>query len=146
VSDIFQSRQFSYLGQPYQKTDIYPTIFKSSEPQIMGESPYLNAREEGISLALERDGRIKAVFLYAGGVENFGQYKSPLPGNLAFDTPRAVIRTKLGEPAFGGEAGGTGIMAIEHSFDRYESSQFYLRFEYVDGDSGVRMVTLGLNG
>jgi hypothetical protein len=146
VSDIFQSKLFSYLGQPYQKADIYPSVFKLSKPKIMGESPYLYARGEGISLALEKDDRIKAVFLYAEGIEDFGQYKLPLPGGFAFDTPRAVVRSNLGEPAFAGEAGGTGIMAIEHSFDRYESSQYYLRFEYAGGDSGIRLVTLGLNG
>jgi hypothetical protein len=145
VSDIFQSKLFSYLGLPYQKADIYPSVFKLSQPQIMGESPYLNARGEGISLALEKDDRIKAVFLYAEGIEDFGQYKLPLPGGFAFDTPRAVIRSKLGEPAFGGEAGGTGIMAIEHSFDRYQSAEFYIRFEYADGGVGIRLVTLGLN-
>jgi hypothetical protein len=146
MSDIFQSKLFSCLGQAYQRADIYPSVFKSSKPQIMGESPYFNAPDEGVSLALEKDDRVKAVFLYAQGVEDFSQYKSPLPGGLAFDTPREVIRSKLGEPAFGGEAGGTGIMAIEHSFDRYESPQYYVRFEYADGDSGIRLVTLGLNG
>jgi hypothetical protein len=146
VSDIFQSKLFSYLAQPYQKADIYHSVFKLSKPKIMGESPYLNARDEGISLALEKDDRIKAVFLYAEGIEEFSQYKPPLPGGLSFETSRALIRSKLGEPAFAGEAGGTGIMAIEHSFDRYESSQYYIRIEYADGGSGVRLVTLGLNG
>jgi hypothetical protein len=146
MSDIFQSKLFSYLGQAYQKTGIYPTVFKSSKPQIMGESPCLNAREAGISMALEKDGRIRAVFLYAKGIEGFGRYELPLPGGLTFDRPRRVVRSKLGEPAFGGEAGGTGIMAIEYSFDRYESSEFYIRYEYAEGDSGIRLVTLGLNG
>jgi hypothetical protein len=146
LSVIFQSKLFSYLGQPFQTIDIYASTFKSSAPEIMGESPYLNAYHAGISLALERNNQIKAVFLYAAGVENFSQYKPPLPGSLSFETSRALIRSKLGEPAFGGEAGGTGIMAIEHSFDRYESEAFYIRFEYADGDSGVRLVTLGLNG
>jgi hypothetical protein len=145
MSDIFQSKLFSCLGQAYQKADIYPSFFKSSKPQIMGESPYLNARDEGISLALEKDDRVKAVFLYAEGVEDFSKYKSPLPGGLAFDTPRAAIRSKPGEPVYAGEGGGTGIMAIKHSFDRYESSEFYIRFEYADGDGGIRLVTLGLN-
>jgi hypothetical protein len=146
VSDIFQSKLFAYLSQPYQKADIYPSVFKSAKPQIMGESPYLNAYEAGISLALERNDQIKAVFLYAEGVEDFGQYKPTLPGGLTFDTPRADVRAKLGQPAIAGEAGGNGIMAIEHAFDRYESAEFYLRFEYADGGSGVRLVTLGLNG
>jgi hypothetical protein len=145
LSDFFQSKLSSYLGQSYKKTDIYPTVFKSSKPRIMGESPYLNACEAGISLALEKDDRIGAIFLYAEGIEDFGQYRSPLPGGLKFDTPRAVIRTKLGEPAFGGEAGGTGIMAIEHSLDRYESQEIYVRFERAGGGA-IRLVTLGRNG
>lgn len=146
MSDIFQSPLFAYLGQNFKEIDIYPTVFQSASPQIMGESPYLNAQKAGMSLALETDNSVKAIFLYAQGLEGFTQYEPPLPGNLRFETTREAIRSKLGKPALSAEAGGTGIMAIEHAFDRYESVKFYLRFEYEEGGKRIRLVTLGLNG
>jgi hypothetical protein len=40
-------------------------------------------------------------------------------------------------------AGGTGSMAIEFAFDRFEHEGRYLRFEYAGDSGGTRLVTLG---
>ena len=56
----------------------------------------------------------------------------------------APLRKYKNQPQFSGEAGGEGIMAIEFSFDRYESESTYVRFEYLDNDAALRMITLGV--
>jgi hypothetical protein len=143
MTQIFESPIFSYLGQLGREVDIYPTTFNSVEVEVMGESNYLNARDAGISFALNKQLKIDAIFLYADGVEDFKQYQEDLPGGLSFDMSRAQVRKVLGEPSFSGEAGGTGIMAIKFSFDRYESDTNYIRFEYTEKDKQIRLVTMG---
>lgn len=143
MTQIFESPIFSYLGQLGREVDIYPTTFNSVEVEVMGESNYLNARDAGISFALNKKLKVDAIFLYADGVEDFKQYQEALPGGLSFDMSRAQVRKALGEPSFSGEAGGTGIMAIAFSFDRYESDTDYIRFEYTEKDKQIRLVTMG---
>jgi hypothetical protein len=143
MSQLFESSIFDYLGQLGRKVDIYPTTFKSAEVEIMGESPYLNARDAGISFALNKKLKVEAIFLYADNVEGFKQYQDILPGGLLFEMSRAQVRKALGDPSMSGEAGGTGIFSIEFSFDRYESDSNYLRFEYTAKDEHIRLVTMG---
>ncbi len=109
----------------------------------MGESPYLQGKEAGIAFALTPDHHIRAIFLYAQGVEGFAQYAEALPAARSFSSTRADVRAALGIPAMAADAGGSGVFAIEHSFDRFEATSFYVRFEYIAGDAGVRLVTLG---
>jgi hypothetical protein len=143
MSQLLESPIFDYLGQLGHEVDIYLTTFKSAEVEIMGESPYLNARNAGISFALNKKLKIEAIFLYANKVENFKQYQDVLPGGLTFEMSRAQVRKALGEPSMSGEVGNSGIFAIEFSFDRYESDSTYLRFEYADQDKYIRLVTIG---
>ena len=134
---------FGWVGQPALSLDVYAERFAGAAVEIMGESPYLNATGAGLSFALHEDHTVRAVFLYAAGVEGFDQYAAPLPAGLAFRDDRAKVRAALGEPAMNGEAGGVGLMAIEFSFDRYEPNEHYLRFEYLADDRGIRLVTIG---
>lgn len=143
MSQLFESPIFSYIGQPGREVDIYPTTFNSAEVEVMGESNYLNARDAGISFALSKKLKVDAIFLYADQVEDFQQYQGDLPGGFSFDTSRAQVKKALGEPSFSGEAGGEGIMAIEFSFDRYESDTHYIRFQYTENDTQIRLVTIG---
>jgi hypothetical protein len=134
---------FSWINQPALSLPIYAQQFGGARVEIAGESPYLSAKAAGISFALHPDHRVRAVFLYAQGVEDFAQYGAPLPGDLSFAASRADVRKAFGEPVLSGEAGGTEIFAIEHSFDRYEEGPYYLRFEYMPGDAAIRLATIG---
>ncbi len=122
---------------------VYSELFAGAQIETMGESPYLNAEMAGISFALSRKNRVQSVFLYGGDLEGFAAYTGPLPGGLSFANSRADLRGALGTPAMSGEAGGIGLMAIEHSWDRFESEGVYVRFEYHTGDSAIRLVTIG---
>lgn len=53
------------------------------------------------------------------------------------------VRKALGVPSFSGEVSGIGLMAIDFSFDRYESDANYIHFEYINNDSKTRLVTIG---
>jgi hypothetical protein len=143
MSQLFESPIFNYLDQLGHEVDIYSSTFKAAEAEIMGESPYLNARDAGISFALNKELKVEAIFLYADNVEDFNQYQDVLPGGLFFQMSRAQVRKVLGEPSMSGDAGGIGIFAIEFSFDRYESDSNYLRLEYTAKDDHIRLVTLG---
>lgn len=143
MSQIFESPIFGYIGQLWNKVDIYSTTFNSTEPEVMGESNYLNARDSGISFALNKKSKVESIFLYSDGVEEFKQYSEKLPGEISFEMSRAQVRKALGEPSLSGEAGGVGLMAIDFSFDRYESDTHYIRFEYTENDAHIRLVTIG---
>jgi hypothetical protein len=145
VPTPFDFPMLAWLNQPYDAVEGYAALFNGAAPEIMGESPYLNARDAGIAFALTKKNAVQAIFLYAGGIEDFAAYQGTLPAGLTFTSPRADVRAAMGsEPAFSGEAGGTGIFAIAHSFDRFEDGAFYVRFEYAAGDDGVRLVTMGV--
>ncbi len=137
---------FSWIGQPALDLPVYAERFEGAEIEIAGESPYLYGRAAGIQFALNPDHSVRAAFLHAEGVEDFAQYAGALPGNISFSNTRADVRAAIGEPVFSGEAGGVGLMAIEHSFDRFESGCHYLRFEYRAGDASIRLVTAGSCG
>ena len=111
---------------------------------IMGESPYLDAKKAGIELALNADHTVKAVHLYAQGIEDFAAYADPLPAGLSLMSNRADVRATLGEPAMAMDANGVGLMAIEFAFDRYEMVEHYLRFEYLKGEAAIRLETIGM--
>jgi hypothetical protein len=134
---------FSWIGQPALDLPVYAERFEGAEIEIGGESPYLYGKAVGIQFALNRDHTVRAAFLHAEGVEDFAQYPGTLPGGLSFTSSRADVRAALGEPVFNGDAGGVGLMAIEHSFDRFEEGPHYLRFEYLAGNMSIRMVTVG---
>jgi hypothetical protein len=135
---------FAWLGQPALTLPVYAELFAGATPQIMGESPYLNAKPAGISFALNRDHSVQSIFLYAEGVEGFAQYSAgDLPGDVSYKSTRAAVRAALGEPAMSAEAGGVGLMAIEFAFDRFEDGVHYVRFEYWPDDAGIRLVTIG---
>jgi hypothetical protein len=145
VSTPFDYNMLNWLNGPYQNIEGYASLFQGAVPEIMGESTYLNGRQSGIALALDEKDRVRAIFLYADGVEDFRQYQAELPAGSTFSSTRAEVCALMGSPpSFSGEAGGEGIFAIEHSFDRFENDTFYVRFEYHAGDASIRLVTLGL--
>jgi hypothetical protein len=134
---------FSWLGQPAFDLDIYRQSFGGAAAEIMGESPYLNARGAGISFALSPDHTVRAAFFYAQGVEGFDAYAGSLPAGLDLVKSRADVRTALGAPAMSIDAGGVGLMAIAFAFDRFEEADVYLRCEYWPGDDAIRLITIG---
>jgi hypothetical protein len=141
----------TWVGRPAFDLDVYAQLFDGARIELMGESPYLNAKGAGVSFALDGDDPaavVRTVFLYSHGVENFAQYAAdPLPAGLSFASSRADVRRSLGQPVQSGDASsGVGLIAIEFSFDRFESDELYLRFEYHPGDGAVRLVTIGLCG
>jgi hypothetical protein len=143
MTNHFTSPLFGYLGQRYDAVDFYASLFQSAEPKVTGEFPYLYANHAGIQFALtKKTFLVSAIFLFAEGVEGNAQYQGELQAGLSFASTRADVRAVLGEPAMGGDAGGEGIMAIAHAFDRYENEAHYLRVEHFDG-AGVRLITLG---
>lgn len=144
MTDPFPSPLFASLGAPYDQSLMYQERCSGAAPERMGESDYVNARKAGVSFALAADLSVRAVFLYNVGVEGFAAFAGPLPGNITLSATRSDIRAALGEPAMSADVGGTGLFAIAFAFDRYEQGQRYLRFEYLAGDAGIRMVTLGL--
>lgn len=143
MTDIFAHPLFANIDQKAFETELYAHNFSGAAVDIMGESAYLNAREAGIQLALSKKHKINAIHLYSGCLEGFSCYQGPLPLDIGFNTTRAQIREKLGLPAMSGEHGGVGIMTLEHAFDRYESDAYYIRFQFVAGEVGVRLITLG---
>jgi hypothetical protein len=143
MTQAFDFPLLSWLGQKYDAVDGFAKTFKGAKPETMGESLYLNARERGIACALTKKRAVSAVFLYAQGVEGFTQYTGALPAGIGFTSSRAAVRAAMGEPVLSGEPGGKGLFAIEHRFDRFEDGAHYIRFEYVPGDAGIRLVTLG---
>jgi hypothetical protein len=145
VTMPFDHPALRWLMQTYEKTEGYALLFNGALPEIMGESPYLNSRDGGIAYALDKNGKVIAIFLYAEGVEEFAQYQAQLPADLSFTNVRADVITAMQQkPALSAEAGGEGIFAIPCSFDRFEEGAFYIRFEYWPQNAGIRMVTMGL--
>ncbi len=142
--DPFTSPYFAALGAPYDESALYRECCAPAVPERMGDSDYVNARGAGVSLALAADNSVRAVFLYNAGVEEFAAFAGAMPGDISLSARRSDVRAALGEPAMAADAGGEGIFAIAHAFDRYEAGPHYIRFEYLGGDTGVRMVTLGL--
>jgi hypothetical protein len=143
LRSAFEHAAFGWIGEPALQLEIYHSSFAGAKPVIMGESPYLNAKPAGMSFALTKKHAVKAVFLYASSIEGFEQYAGGLPVGLTFSSTRDDVKSKIGEAVFSGEAGGIGLMAIEHSFDRFEHGSHYLRFEYMPGNGSIRLVTIG---
>ena len=134
---------FDYVGKRFDAIDIHPTVFQSAKPKIAAESLYLYANDAGIQLALtKRTFLVSAIFLFAEGVEKCRQYVGDVPCGLRFAQMREDVRTLLGAPAISMNAGGEGIMAIAHDFDRYETDTHYLRVEFFKG-AGIRLITIG---
>jgi hypothetical protein len=140
----FDYAPLANLGVPFAEAALYRAAMTDAQPVIMGESPYVNVQKAGIALALDRQAKVRTVFLYRQGVEGFAQYAGALPGTLTFDSNRAEVRSLFGTPVLTAEAGGTGIMAIDFAFDRFEAGAFYMRFEYLPDEGGLRLLTLGL--
>ena len=139
----FTSPLFAALGQKHDATPLYAAHFQSAAPKVVAEYPYLYANHAGIQMALtKRIFLVTAIFLFAEGVEGARQYQGDTPGGLSFASTRADVRAVLGAPSMAMDAGGEGIMAIAHSFDRYEDEAHYFRVEYFEG-GGVRLMTLG---
>jgi hypothetical protein len=143
MSMAFNFPLLSCIGKKYEAVDGYAKTFKDAKPETMGQSLYLNACEAGIAYALTKRRTVLAIFLYAQGVDDFEKYKGALPSVLLVTCSRADVRAAMGEPAFSGESGGTGIFAIDHSFDRFEDGAHYFRFECFAADASIRLVTLG---
>jgi hypothetical protein len=143
MPQIFEATIFGYLGQLWNQVDIYSTTFNSAKLGTAGESNYLNSRDAGISFALNKKLKVESIFLYADQVEEYKQYQEELPGGISFDMSRTQVRKALGKPVFSTEAGGTGIMAIDFSLDRYESDTDYICFEYTEKNAHIRLVTIG---
>jgi hypothetical protein len=139
----FEHSVFSWIGQPALGLEVYHARFAGAMPVIMGESPFLNSKAAGISFALTKKHSVKAVFLYAQSVEDFDQYADVLPAGLTFSSTRNDVLATIGPAVYSADAGGAGIMAIEHSFDRYENGSHYLRFEYFANNAAIRLVTVG---
>jgi hypothetical protein len=140
VTDHFA---FAWLGKDPYTLSIYAEKFAGAKAKIMGESPYLDAKQAGISFPLSRKHTVQSVHLYSEGVEGFKAYQSALPAGLTFASSRAEVRAALGEPVKSVEPGGVGIMAIEHSLDRFEAGEYYLSIQYCAGDKTILLVTLG---
>ncbi len=145
MTDFTNHPAFSWLGKQALDLPVYAASFGGAAIRIAGESPYLDAKAAGIEFALHADHSVRAVHLYAQGVEGFEAYAEPLPAGLTLSNSRADVRAALGEPVMSMDAGGTGLMAIEFAFDRYEAGGHYLRFAYENGESAVRLVTIGNN-
>jgi hypothetical protein len=133
----------SWIGAPAKSLAVYADLFAGAEPEIMGESPYLNAKATGISFALEKDGSVRTVFLYSQGFEDFSQYAGTLPADLTFASSREKARASMGVPVMSGEPGGIGLMAIEYAFDRFENDDRYVHFQYTAGNKAILLVTIG---
>jgi hypothetical protein len=134
------------LGQPIEGSLLLSAEFgPGAKSSGAGDDDrYLSQPSRGLEAAATRNGIVKAIFFKAEGIESFAQYAGSLPNGATFADSRAVVREAFGQPALSGEAGGTGIMAISHSWDRFEDSVSYLRFEYETGETKIRMVTIGL--
>ncbi len=136
---------FFWLGEQALSLPIYAERFDGAAIAVMGESPYLDAKQAGIELALSTDHTVNAVHLYAQSVEDFTAYADALPGGLSLSNSRADVRSILGEPAMQMDPGGIGLMAIEFAFDRYEADDHYMRVEYMKGEAAIRLITIWIN-
>ncbi len=143
MTDFTQHPAFAWLGKDALTLPVYAESFNGAAITTKGESPYLDAKKAGIELALNADHMVRAVDLYAQGIEGFDAYADPLPAGRALSNNRADVVAAMGAPALSMDAGGVGLMAIEFAFDRFEASNHYVRFEYGEGETAVRMVTIG---
>ncbi len=136
---------FSWLGKDVQSLLSYAECFYGAKIIFVGESPYLDAKKAGIELVLNADHSVKAVHFYAQDTEDFHAYAEPLPGGLTLSNSREEVLAAFGSAAMSMDPGGIGLMAIEFAFDRFETSEHYLRFEYLTGEGAIRLVTIGFN-
>jgi hypothetical protein len=140
---FFDHLAITWLGADPFSLPIYGECFAGATPTTYGESPYLNAKNAGISFALTRDHKVKTVFLYSEGLEGFSAYGGALPNGLSLASSRAEVRAAVGDPVMSGEKGGIGLMAIDFSFDRFEDGKNYMNFQYLPGDKGIHLLVIG---
>jgi hypothetical protein len=144
MTTSFDYPVISWLGTDPFSLPVYSECFDDAGIEIMGESPYINAKGAGISFALTQERRIKTVFLYSQGFEGFSAYAGALPLGLTLNSSRAEVRAAMGDPAMSGEKGGVGIMTLDFSFDRFEKGEHYLNFRYLAGDKAIQLIVIGL--
>jgi hypothetical protein len=143
---LFDHRLNQVLHCPIDETGLRELYFDGAKPMPLGDDGrfILQSMVNGIEVHTAKDKTITAIFLFSDGVETYQAFEDTLPGEMTFTSSRTDVRVAFGQPQFSGEVSGEGIMAIEFSFDRYESESTYIRFEYLADDAALRMITLGV--
>ncbi len=129
----------SAVGKPIT-ADLVHDWFDDKPPK--GE--FLRNKKLAVAAWLDHHQRVTALGVFAKGVEKSAKsYANELPGGLVWMTTRTEARTKFGDPESSGDAGGTGIFALEFSWDRWQlDTGGFLRLEYTTDDTGLRAIQL----
>lgn len=102
----------------------------------------------GYEMSIE-DGRVVAVFLYAGPQEGYAAWPGELPGGLAAGATRADVLAALGTPEKSGGPSRGGPLDPTGAWDRFlltppggPAGGAVAHFQYELGGDAVRKVTL----
>jgi hypothetical protein len=100
--------------------------------------------ELGMSFMFEEPHEVLVcIFLYAGGVEGFDEYKGNLPNSLNFSQTRQSVLQRLGQPA---ESGGIEYVdllnQITSPWDCYNMENYILHITYDGITQEISMLAL----
>lgn len=78
---------------------------------------------------------LTAVFFHPEGYRDYKGYSQQLPYDLKFDQSRAAVRALLGPPS---------ASSSHYENDRWEFGPLYLTLDFVDDESRIQQVCVGL--
>jgi hypothetical protein len=134
------------VGNVFEGSFLAAHYFQSGPFEVQNgqDGEFIKAFARGLEVSLNKERKIRAIFLYGLGDPEFDKFAEPLPSGLTFETSRLATQGRLGTPGASGEVGGVGLMALEFAWDRYNFLEFYLHLEYARGDVSIRKITLGM--
>jgi hypothetical protein len=137
---MIQTYIFEHFRQPVMETQLVKdyaiTFWRKAKPSDGTGARYRN-KDAGIELLAELDeDAISTIFLTP-------KFTGELPHNLHFNMSRVEVQKLLGQPDWSLEKGGTGIMAITNSTDKWWlPSGDALRVEYADDETSITMLSV----
>jgi hypothetical protein len=97
---------FSSLGKDINSPEMKTWLLSLGTPEISSGSFY-NYKSEGISLLVDNEHKLSAIFFYSEGADGYRQYQGDLPFGLSFQSTRKEIESVLGRPD---ASGGKGVI------------------------------------
>lgn len=100
IEDEKEHEFYSLFGLPNSNESIEKfkkKLGQLSDSSSYSDSFYLNYYDKGISLMLDKDEVLDAIYLYNENHENFHQYKGVIPYKIKFNDDINDVREKLGK-------------------------------------------------
>jgi hypothetical protein len=91
---------------------------------------------------LDADGRIVALFVYVVPLGDFSAFRGALISGLSANSSRRDVLNLFGSPPISGQAETIPILGRQGAWDRYDSDQVCLHFEYTEPDERLRQITI----